>query len=209
MDMSWYRRWIGGNWPEVQKWQYDFINDELLAYQPSKTFLDIGCGSLRLGSRLIKTHDAGKYIGLDTTQELINYGLDYEINPVVLEQKNPRFIVNDEFDLSSLGDEKIDIAWAYSTWIHVNDTKMKQGLRNVKNALSENGALFSSFGTEPPGPHTEKPDDDYVYDHRQLVYWRWEEDLARIFNECGLTFEYRKHTIKGGVLYRSVPLDRG
>lgn len=206
MDMSWYRRWVGGNWPEVSKFQWDFINNELLAYNPSKTFLDIGCGSLRLGSKLIKTHDAGKYIGLDTTQELINYGLDYEINPKVLEEKKPRFIVNDQFDFSELGDEKIDIAWSYAVWMHVSDDKLKQGLRNVREVLADDGALFSTFGSEPNGPHNPRPDDDYVYDQHQRTFYRWEEDLEVIFRECGLSFEFRKETIKGGMMYRSIKI---
>lgn len=206
MDMSWYRKWVGGNWPEVQKFQWEFINHELQAYHPSKTFLDIGCGSLRLGAKLIKTHDAGKYIGLDTTQELINYGLDYEINPKVLEEKKPRFIVNDQFDLSELGDEKIDIAWSYAVWMHVNDTVLRQGLRNVREVLADDGALFSTIGGEPNTPNNPRPDDDYVYDAHQRCFYRWEEDLEEIFRECGLSFEYRKDTIKGGVMYRSVKI---
>lgn len=206
MPMSHYRRWVGGHWPEVQKWQHDFITKHLLAYNPSKTFLDVGCGSLRLGSKLIKTHDAGKYIGLDTTQELIDYGLNYEINPTILEEKKPRFIISDRFDYSSLGDEKVDIAWAYAVWFHVPEWLLRIGLKNTREVLKDDGVLFSGFGGEPPGPNSEIPDDNYVYDDRQLVFWRWEEDLAKIFNECGLSFEYRADTIKGGYLVRSVKI---
>jgi SAM-dependent methyltransferase len=204
--MKFYRRWVGGSWPEVQKWQYDFITNELQAYNPEKTFLDIGCGSLRLGAKLIPHHGSGKYIGLDTTQELINYGLDYEINPIYIEQKKPRFIVTDQFDYSSLGDEKIDIAWAYSVWIHLPDWLLKKGLKNTREVLKDDGALFSSFGTEPPGPGVERPGDDYVYDTYQRVFWRWQEDYEKIFNECGLSFEFRRDTIKGGYLIRSVKI---
>jgi SAM-dependent methyltransferase len=206
MEMKYYRRWVGGSWPEVQKWQFDFITQQLLAYNPSKTFLDIGCGSLRLGSKLIKHHDAGKYIGLDVSRELIDYGLNNEINPAILEQKKPRFIVNSDFDYSELGNEKVDIAWAYSVWIHLPDWLMKQGLRNTRAILKDDGALFSSFSKEPPMPHEEKPGDDYVYDTHQRTFWRWEEDLEKIFNECGLSFEYRADTIKGGYLIRSVKI---
>lgn len=206
MDMSHYKRWVGGNWPELQKWQFDFITKQLLVYNPSKTFLDIGCGSLRLGAKLIKHHDAGKYIGLDTSHELINYGLQYEINPTILEEKKPRFIVNSDFDYSELGDEKVDIAWAYSLWIHLPDWLFKQGLRNTREVLKDDGVLFSSFTNEQMMPWEEKPGDDYVYDGHQKTFHRWEEDLEKIFNECGLSFEYRADTIKGGYLVRSVKI---
>lgn len=206
MDMKYYRRWVGGSWPEVQKWQFDFITQQLLAYHPSKTFLDIGCGSLRLGSRLIPHHGMGKYIGLDTTQELINYGLDYEIRPQTIEEKKPKFIVTDRFDYSEIGPEKVDIAWAYSVWIHLPNWLLIQGLKNTREVLKDDGVLFSSFGTEPPGPEVERPTDDYVYDTHQKVFWRWKEDYEKIFNECGLSFEYRADTIKGGYLIRSVKI---
>ena len=206
MDMKYYRRWVGGSWPEVQKWQFDFITQQLLAYNPSKTFLDIGCGSLRLGARLIPHHDAGKYIGLDTTQELIDYGLSYEIRPQTLEEKKPRFVVTDEFDYSSLGDEKIDIAWAYSVWIHLPDHLFIKGLQRTREVLKDDGVLFSSFSSEPPGPMDEKPSDDYVYDTHQRTFWRWPEDLEKIFNDCGFSFERRADTIKGGYLIRSVKI---
>jgi SAM-dependent methyltransferase len=208
--MDQYRRWVGGNWPEVQKWQWDFINDELMAYDKDKIFLDLGCGSLRLGARLIKTHGTGKYIGLDTNQRIIDYGLNHEINPKVLEAQKPRFIVNDNFDLSSLGDEKVHIVWAYSLWPHVNDEKLRIGLRNVREALDDHptSAMFSTFGGAPPAANgdTEPTPDDYVYDRFQRTYWRWEEDLEEIFAECGLSFELRRDTIKGGRMYRSAKI---
>jgi len=206
MEMKYYRRWVGGSWPEVQKWQFDFITQQLLAYNTSKTFLDIGCGSLRLGARLIPHHDAGKYIGLDTSHELINYGLDYEIRPQTLEEKKPRFIVTSDFDYSELGDEKIDIAWAYSVWIHLPDELFIKGLKRTREVLKDDGVLLSSFSSEPPGPWEEKPTDDYVYDAHQRTFWRWPEDLEKIFNDCGFSYERRADTIKGGFLIRSVKI---
>jgi SAM-dependent methyltransferase len=204
--MSHYRRWVGGSWPEVQKWQFDFITQQMLAYHPEKTFLDIGCGSLRLGAKLIPHHGVGKYIGLDTSHELINYGLDNEIRPGTVEEKKPRFIVTSEFDYSELGDEKVDIAWAFQLWFHLPLELFKQGLRNTREVLKDDGALFSSFTSVPPDPEMEKPTDDYVYDYYQRVFWRWPEDLPAIFNECGLSYEYRGSTIRAGNLIRSVKI---
>jgi SAM-dependent methyltransferase len=207
--MDEYRRWVGGNWPEVQKWQYEFLQNRMYHYNESTTFLDVGCGSLRLGSRLIREHDADKYIGLDVSQELIDFGLKYEIRDKDLEAKRPRFIVNSDFDLTSLGDEKVDIAWCFSLWMHIPDWLMKQALTNIKSVLAHDGVIWSSFsedyGISPL--HGETPD-DYVYDRHQRTFVRYRDELEKIFDECGLTFEERDPSIKSGYMVRSVPKDR-
>ena len=202
--MEFYRRWIGGNWPEVQKWQYDYLQNKMYHYNPSRTFLDIGCGALRLGARLIRSHDPDKYIGLDVSQELIDYGLKYEIRPDIIEKKRPRFIISDRFDYSSLGDEKVDIAWAYSVWIHLPDWLFKLGLKNTREVMKDDGVMFSTFSHDMGIGMGEPAGDDYVYDRHQKTFVRYEDELEAIFDECGLTFEPRGDTIKTGFIIRSV-----
>lgn len=207
--MELYRKWIGGNWPEVQKWQFDFITGgQMYHYNTGRTFLDVGCGSLRLGSRLIRHHDADKYIGLDISQELIDYGLKYEMRPSTIEEKRPRFIVNNEFDLSSLGDEKIDIAWCFAVFQHCPDWLVKQALNNIKEKLAPDGVIFSQWSSDFGYGMGEQPDDTYEYDRRQLTFVRYEDEIAALFDECGLTYEERGPTIKNGFMVRSVPKDR-
>ena len=207
--MDHYRRWIGGNWPEVQDWQYEFLTQKMYHYNPSATFLDVGCGSLRLGSRLIREHDADKYIGLDVSQELINYGLKYEMRQKDIDAKRPRFIISDRFDYSELGDEKVDIAWCFSLWMHLPDWLMKEGLRKTAAVLKDDGVIFSTFskdyGISPE--HGETPD-DYVYDRHQRTFVRYEDEIQAIFDECGLTYENRGPVIKNQWMVRSVPKDR-
>lgn len=207
--MEFYRKWIGGNWPEVQKWQYDFLQHKMFHYNPSRTFLDVGCGSLRLGSRLIRSHDPDKYIGLDVSQELIDYGLKYEMRPSTIEEKRPRFIVNDQFDLSSLGDEKVDIAWCFAVFQHCPDWLVKQALNNIKSVLADDGVIFSSWSSDFGYGMGEQPDDNYKYDGKQLTFVRYEEEIEALFDECGLTYEHRGDTIKNGFMIRSVPKERG
>ena len=206
MDMSHYRKWVGDNYADIGRFQFRFITEQLLVYSPDKTFLDVGCGSLRLGHKLIKHHGAGKYIGLDVSQELINYGLQYEINPIYVEEKKPRFIVNSEFDYSELGEEKVDIAWSYAVWMHLPDHLLRKALINTRDALKDDGVLFSGIGGEPNTPHNPRPDDDYVYDQYQRTFFRWEEEYYKIFTECGLSFEHRADSPKGGYIIRSVKL---
>lgn len=206
--MEFYRKWVGGNWPEVQKWQFDFLKDKMYHYHPGVTFMDLGCGSLRLGSRLIRHHDAGKYIGVDVSQELIDYGLKYEMRPDTIEEKKPRFIITDSFDFSSLGDEKVDIVWAFSLWMHLPDWKIKQALESIKGVLADDGVLWSSFSEDYGFGMEAQPGDDYVYDKHQRTFVRYEEELEELWNECGFTFERRDPCIKTGYMVRSVPKDR-
>ena len=101
-----YKHYVGGDWKWVQKYQLDFIKNSP-EFSPDKTFLDLGCGSMRLGSALIPELNEGRYIGLDFNEEIVKIGIEKEIDPQIIEEKKPTFIFNSEFDLSKI-EGKID-----------------------------------------------------------------------------------------------------
>jgi len=71
-----HREAVGGLWDEIGQLQIDFLVSQGL--MPHHRLLDIGCGSLRGGVKLIRYLDAGHYAGVDLHESLINAG--YEIN---------------------------------------------------------------------------------------------------------------------------------
>jgi hypothetical protein len=63
---------VGGYWEEIGGLQFRYLVDRGLT--PSDTLIDVGCGSLRGGSKFIRYLDPGRYLGIDKHIELIIYG---------------------------------------------------------------------------------------------------------------------------------------
>jgi len=193
-----HRIYVGGDWKLIQEWQFEFVKKSP-EFSKNKTFLDLGCGSLRLGSVLIPELDEGRYIGLDFNEKIVNRGIDEELNAGVLEQKKPRFIINDNFDLSEI-DDLIDYVWVYAVFIHVNDSKMNAALRNIRDKLKDDGVVYSLFSYRT---NTQPRSDDYVYDGSQRAFVRDFETIKRMFANAGLSLERVCDTPKFGYMVKS------
>jgi len=90
-----HRRFVGGNdqyWDGLSQLQFDLLVSKGLT--PQDSFLDVACGSLRAGSRLIPYLDPGRYVGVDKHIELIIYGVACEIGIDAFREKRPHFIVS-------------------------------------------------------------------------------------------------------------------
>ncbi|HEY2200624.1 MAG TPA: hypothetical protein VGH56_01955, partial [Solirubrobacteraceae bacterium] len=62
VGMVGHRAYIGGRWEEYGQLEFDFMVERGL--RPEHVMLDIACGSLRAGVRLIPYLDAGNYLGI-------------------------------------------------------------------------------------------------------------------------------------------------
>ena len=115
-----HRAYVGGSdsesWYSIGRLQYHFLVSKGL--KSNHKFLDLGCGSLRLGQFLIPMLDKGNYFGLDVEHELIDEGSKNEMLFNVIETKKPTFIINDEFKLNPC--DEYDFAIAQSLFTHMS-----------------------------------------------------------------------------------------
>ncbi|WP_216654617.1 class I SAM-dependent methyltransferase [Pseudogemmobacter hezensis] len=74
-----HRDIVGGRWEETALHQMQVILDEGL--ERHDHFLDIGCGCLRLGHRLVPWLDHGHYWGTDASHALMLHGHAHELTP--------------------------------------------------------------------------------------------------------------------------------
>src|SRR5260370_20885197 len=72
-----HREAVGGLWDEIGQLQIDFLVSQGL--MPHHRLLDIGCGSLRGGAKLVRYLDPGHYAGVDLHENLINAGYEIEL----------------------------------------------------------------------------------------------------------------------------------
>lgn len=142
-----HRRYVGGNWDEVADGAMAFLLSQGL--RPDHVLLDVACGSLRLGSRAIPYLEPGNYLGLDKEASLISAGLKHELDPVLIEQRRPEFVVSDTFEFSRFS-RKPDFAVAYSLFTHLIPDAIDLCLQNLARAINSDTLFFATFHRRNP-----------------------------------------------------------
>jgi SAM-dependent methyltransferase len=123
VDILGHRAYVGGNnvetWYEIAKLQYHFLVSEGL--RPHHRFLDIACGSLRLGQLLIPFLDEGNYFGLEAEPELVAAGLKSEFYHCIADKKAPRFQYGYDFNFGFVAGYDFAIAQSLFTHLTLDD----------------------------------------------------------------------------------------
>jgi SAM-dependent methyltransferase len=146
---DWHRRAVGGvgpMWDRIADLQFEFMTGAGL--RPEHFLLDIGCGSLRGGSRFIPYLDPGRYFGVDRSRELIETGLAEEIDPQVRGAKRPTVAVMEDFGFERLG-QRFDFALAQSLFTHLPLNDIMRCLVNVARVLEPGGRFYATFFENP------------------------------------------------------------
>ncbi|MPW28738.1 methyltransferase [Agarivorans sp. B2Z047] len=132
-----------GVWNESSKFQLDFFT-QIVGITPQSTFLDIGCGVLRGGVRMVDYLEAGKYTGVDIRPKAIEMGREL-ITRFSLDQKKPNLVVSGDFGECLLG--KFDFIWAFQLSYHLTDELVKDLFTAISRRLEENGSCFMNINT--------------------------------------------------------------
>ncbi len=151
-----HRAYVGGQLPKmwygIGRRQYHFLVSQGL--RSHHAFLDIACGSLRLGQFLIPFLDEGNYYGLEAEPALVEAGLREEILFDIAEIKRPTFSHGYDFDFSFV--PRFDIAMAQSLFTHLTEEDIQLCLTNLRKVAVPDSQLFFTFfqGTfpNPDGP---------------------------------------------------------
>jgi SAM-dependent methyltransferase len=136
-----HRKKVGGLWDEMGQLQFEFLKNNGL--QPNHKFLDIACGSFRLGRFAINYLEVGNYFGIDADLKTLEDGKTFEIAHLLLSKK-PNILHNQEFQFYKF-DTKFDFMIAQSLWTHLNLNIILKCIINIKEVLSENGKCFVTF----------------------------------------------------------------
>lgn len=140
-----HRTFVGGNdsyWDSIGKLQFDFLLGRGLS--PSDVLMDIGCGSLRGGTRFIRYLDQGNYIGVDKHIEIIIYGVAKELGLEDFGLKQPRFIISDKFELAGVGSAP-NFAIAQSLFTHLTPADIALCLSQLRAASRQGCRFYATF----------------------------------------------------------------
>jgi len=168
MKQCGHRAYIGGDYERDGNHQFAYCMD--MGLKPSDVFADIGCGALRLGRKLMPYLEEGNYIGIDREQLLIDLALKHEIDPALVAQKKPHFIVTDCFEFDKLP-KKPTFCVAFSLFTHLAPSDIQLCLKNLRPQVDPGAVFYATFGDTPiPIPQVYRSHSHrlFVYTHSQM-----------------------------------------
>jgi len=133
-------------WTVKRDFQIGFLKDHGL--QPSDRLADIGCGTLRGGIPVIAYLDEGCYHGFEVRADALEEARR-ELADNHLEHKRPVLTQSD--DLGSLHlDDRFDVIWAFSVFVHLSDDVLDGVLDFVARQLAPDGVMYANVKTGDP-----------------------------------------------------------
>jgi hypothetical protein len=136
------RGYVGGLWYEMGELQFKFLVEHGLL--PEHTLLDIACGSLRLGNRIIPYLNSGNYLGIDIEADLIEHGKAIELGHILCDIKKPEFVVSGSFEFHRFS-KPPDIVIAQSLFSHLIEREITLCLINLSKYCKGSTVLYATF----------------------------------------------------------------
>lgn len=176
-----HREYVGGRWDEIGKLQFEFLRDQGL--KPEHVLLDVACGSLRAGVHLIPYLEPNHYWGFEKEQDLVTAGLSRELPAHVRETRNPRFLMNAEFNVAAM-DRPADFIWIHSLFTHLPLDVIQRCLTRLKVAAHPETKCYATFFETT----TQRENLQQSHDHETFFYTR--DELTACASRAGWTLKY-------------------
>ena len=172
-----HRVFVGGDFDKIGKWQFDYLLKHM-AMVESDRFLDIACGSLRLGKFMIPFLDKGNYYGLEAEQEILDAGIKVELGTT---DREPKFSVNRMFNFDFC--RRYDIAWSNSLLSHLTITDISLLFNNLRSCTSNSSRFyFTYFDRGVSGKlHYVNPDQS----HARKDFYYSQQEILSLLSDAG------------------------
>ena len=142
---------IGGLWEELGELQLATLKQ--MELRPDNSVLDVGCGSLRLGSKLVAYLDANQYFGTDLNASLLDAGYEREL-PLELRSKLDRAnLVAHDATQSLPFERQFDYLVAFSLFTHLNLEQSTMVIRSIVERMHKRSQLLATFFVAPSDPN--------------------------------------------------------
>ena len=140
-----HRAFVGGNgefWEKIANLQYSFMISQGL--KPNHVLLDVACGSLRAGRLFIDYLSQGNYLGLDKEIDLIIHGVAEELGIKSFSDKQPSFVVSDNFEFYKFSKQP-DFIIAQSLFTHLTPAGIYSCLKSLREFVTGSPTLYVTF----------------------------------------------------------------
>jgi SAM-dependent methyltransferase len=167
---------VGGLWDEMGRLQLDFLVAHGL--RPEQHLLDIGCGSLRAGVKLIPYLEPGHYWGVDHNEALLQAGWEMELGPLGLQSRQPRqqLVALSDFQFERLS-RRFDVAIAQSVFTHMPFNRIRRCLVRLAPQMNAGGRFYATFfevaaSSECEAPVVHQPGGITTFSDRDPYHYR-------------------------------------
>ena len=188
-----HRAVIGGAWEEIGRLQLEFLIARGLAAH--HVLLDIGCGPLRAGVRIIPYLDPGNYWGIDKNETLLRIGYDLELRRCGVQDRQPRdqLLCLADFAFDRI-DARFDVAIAHSLFTHLSLNRIRRCLARLAPSLRTDARLYATIFEVEPGQDREAAivhPPEGVVSHSDHAFYHYDRrDLGFVVEDLPLTVEH-------------------
>ncbi|MEU0518614.1 class I SAM-dependent methyltransferase [Streptosporangium sp. NPDC006007] len=146
------------SWLRIGRMQFDYLLDH--GVTPRDRVLDIGCGNLRLGWRLIDYLEPGHYHGIDISPEIL-LAAAHTLTQHGLQSKVPHLSLVKDLTFATLPDAHFTVVHAHSVFSHSPLEVVDECLRHVGRILHPDGFFDFTFDRTEKAEHHVLREDFY------------------------------------------------
>ncbi len=150
---------VGGLWEEMGQLQLDFLTERGL--QPGHRLLDLGCGCLRGGLKFIEYLEAGRYVGIDISPDILAAGEEF-LAREGLDGKGAKLILGSALRFDWFDGERFDFIFAQSVLTHMPIRDVERCFSQISRVLKEDGVFYATF-FESESPCKDKEDTTFYF----------------------------------------------
>jgi len=151
------------HWLKVGEMQFSYLLKHGL--RPDHRILDIGCGNLRAGWRLIQYLDSGNYYGVDISPDILLAALK-ELRDQRLQHKYPHLVLVNDLKFEFVPDESFDVIHAHSVFTHTRVDAIEQCFASAARLLKPSGFFDLTY---LEGDKFSLNDEDFCYPRETLL----------------------------------------
>ncbi|QUX30208.1 class I SAM-dependent methyltransferase [Nocardiopsis akebiae] len=173
-------------WLALGRMQFDYLVEHGL--RPEHRMLDIGCGNLRAGWRLIDYLDPGGYYGIDISPDIL-IAAKGVLAERGLQEKLPHLTITRDLTFSFLPEGYFDVVHAHSVFSHSPIEVIDECLANVERVLAP-GGFFDFTYDRTEGVEHQVLREDFYYRTETLITLAEKHGLSARFMQ---DWEERPH----------------
>ncbi len=192
-----HRDIVGGRWDETAGAQMAALRDEGLT--PADRLLDIGCGCLRLGHRVVPWLDPGHYWGTDASLALMRRGWETELTDADRARLPQAQLIEDaDFAFPGLPAD-IDMAIAFAVFTHLPADRLRPALAALRQRAPRLRKLLLTLFLAPEGHEGALRQPDGVVTHATRPPWHRSASAAEAdAADAGFTLHWRDRRLPRG-----------
>ncbi|MEX0868339.1 MAG: class I SAM-dependent methyltransferase [Nitriliruptoraceae bacterium] len=152
-------------WLALGALQFDYLRESGL--QATMDVLEIGCGNLRAGWRIIEFLESGRYAGIDISPDIL-LAANRTIVERGLQAKEPALRLVDDLTFDWAPEARFDVLHAHSVFSHCPIEVIEECFAHAGRVLRPGGFFDCTFNATS-GPEHHVLHEDYYYQPSTLI----------------------------------------